>query len=216
MHPELLILMAKYPTPGHVKTRLAAEIGKRAAADLYRSFLRQFVREFVGAPFDVEWRYTPTRSPFHRITGQHAAIRPQPDGNLGDRMRQIFEESFARGYRRVVLIGTDAPEVGQGTVRRAFRELRKRKAVFQPTFDGGYALIGLSIPLDVFTGISWSTDRVMVQTRYRLRRLRVPFAELPPTFDVDTVADLGRLPAVGKATTATGRVRRRYSFRPSR
>jgi rSAM/selenodomain-associated transferase 1 len=185
--------MARYPTQGKVKTRLAAEIGHRAATELYRSFLMHFVREFTHAPFAVEWRYTPARSPFRRIIGRNGYLaQPQPEGDLGARMQRIFEKSFARGCKRVVMIGTDAPELGQGTVKRAFQVLGKKPAVFQPTYDGGYALIGLSTMLDVFSGIAWSTPKVMAQTRARLKLFDVPFVELPPTFDVDTRADLVR------------------------
>ncbi len=214
MTSDLLIIMARYPTPGRVKTRLARDIGHRAATELYRSWLKDLVCEFAKAPFDVEWRYTPARAPFGRLVGAVAAVydrrngsspgraalierrysvRAQPDGDLGERMQRIFKESFSRGYRRVVMIGTDAPEVGLREVRRAFRLLRSHPAVFQPTVDGGYALIGLCTMLPVFENVSWSTHKVMAQTRRRLGNLRIDHAELPVTFDVDTVADLSRL-----------------------
>ena len=206
MSADLLVIMAKYPTPGRVKTRLAAEIGQRPAAALYRSFIEDHAREFADPPFDVEWRYTPVRAPFRRLVGAKANVRTQPDGNLGQRMQQIFAESFAKGYRRVVMIGTDAPEMNQRPVRRAFRLLRKHPAVFQPTDDGGYALMGLRTMIDIFTGIAWSTNKVMAQTRARLREFGIRFAELPPTFDVDTAADLaklGRQSQLGYGTTRT-------------
>jgi rSAM/selenodomain-associated transferase 1 len=191
---ELLILMARYPRPGKVKTRLAADIGARRAASLYRGWLGTLAREFSHAPFAVEWRYTPARAPFARVVGRNgAARRPQPEGDLGERMRCIFDESFQRGHRHVVMIGTDAPQMNQATVRRAFRLLRQHHAVVQPTEDGGYALIGLARPLDIFSGIAWSSTRVMNQTRQRLRALDASFAELPATFDVDTMTDLNKL-----------------------
>src|SRR5258706_6011473 len=118
MTRDLLIIMARYPTRGKVKTRLAAAIGHAAATKLYRSFLEYCAGEFSRAPFDVEWRYTPARAPFRRVVGRGFAVQSQPDGDLGTRMRKIFEEGFTRGYQRVVMIGTDAPEVGQETVRR--------------------------------------------------------------------------------------------------
>ncbi len=189
MH-KLLVLMARYPTLGKVKSRLARDIGKAGALRVYRRLLEHHRREFRQAGFDVEWRYTPARAPFARLARN---ARPQPRGDLGEKMQRIFEESFARGYRRVVMIGTDAPQMNQGTVRRAFNLLVTHPAVFQPTNDGGYALIGLRVMLDVFTGITWSTDRVMAQTRRRLKKLGVAFAELPATYDVDTAADLMRL-----------------------
>ena len=194
MNRDLLIIMARYPTLGKVKTRLAQEIGHQAATDLYRSFLVHFAKEFQHAPFDVEWRYTPARAPIRNIIGQNGYLaQPQPTGDLGERMAKIFEESFARGYGRVIMIGTDAPKVGQGTIRRALKRLDSAPAVFQPTHDGGYALIGLRVMLDVFTGIPWSTPKVMAKTRARLKEFRIAFRELPVTFDVDTTADLARL-----------------------
>lgn len=177
--------MARYPTRGRVKTRLARDIGKAGALRVYRQLLDHHLREFRHTGFDVEWRFTPARAPFRRLARN---ATPQPAGNLGDRMRAIFAESFARGYRRVVMIGTDAPTMNRATVRRAYRLLRTHRAVFQPTEDGGYALIGLRENVDVFSGIAWSTSRVMTQTRARLRRLGVRHAELPVTFDIDTAA----------------------------
>jgi rSAM/selenodomain-associated transferase 1 len=179
--------MARYPTLGKVKTRLARDIGKAGALRVYRQLLDHHRREFRAAPYEIEWRYTPGRAPFRKLANN---AKPQPDGNLGKRMRQIFRESFSRGYHRVVMIGTDAPEMNRRTVRHAFAALRRRRAVFQPTLDGGYALIGLSETLDVFSRIDWSTHKVMSQTRRRLRDLRIRFAELPATFDIDTVEDL--------------------------
>ena len=190
MTGNLLVIMARYPTLGKVKTRLACDIGNTAALRVYRQLLDHHRREFRRTPFDVEWRYTPARAPFRRLARN---AKPQPAGNLGDRMQRIFEESFASGYRRVVMIGTDAPEMSQRTVTHAFKLLATKPAIFQPTEDGGYALIGLSAMLDVFSGIAWSTNRVMAQTRRRLRALGVRHVELPATFDVDTAADLSRL-----------------------
>jgi len=185
--------MARYPTLGKVKTRLAADIGKAGALRIYRQLLDQHRHEFRQVKYAVEWRFTPARAPFRRLARNS---QPQPTGSLGERMQQIFTDSFAAGYRRVVMIGTDAPEMSHATVTRAFQLLGKIPAVFQPTVDGGYALIGLSQMADVFTGVPWSTARVMSRTRQRLRKQGVAFAELPETFDVDTAADLPRLTAL--------------------
>src|SRR5207247_10690186 len=96
-------IIARYPTLGRVKTRLAGAIGKAGALRVYRQLLDHHCREFRRANFDVEWRFTPARAPFKRLVGRvtsrgaasgDAAYRPQPPGNLGERMAQIFEESF--------------------------------------------------------------------------------------------------------------------------
>ncbi|MDW8343319.1 MAG: TIGR04282 family arsenosugar biosynthesis glycosyltransferase [Verrucomicrobiae bacterium] len=198
--------MARYPTPGKVKTRLAAEIGPHRAATLYRRWLRQLAREFSHAPFHVEWRFTPSRAPFRRVTRcPGAAYRPQPPGNLGHRLTTIVADSFAAGYRRVIVIGTDCPLMTRTTIMRAFRLLHRYPVVIQPTDDGGYALIGLTAPFDLFRDIAWSTDRVMEQTRQRLRQLNLSWRELPSTFDIDTRADLDRWRALQRGLNRSTR-----------
>jgi uncharacterized protein len=197
----LLIILARYPTTGKVKTRLAAALGHRAATAAYRHLLGRCAREFADTPFGVEWWYTPAKAPFRRIVGRGAVIHPQPAGDLGQRMAAAFAAACARGHDRVVLIGTDAPEVDRATVRRALRLLARHPVVLQPTADGGYALIGMRRAGSgergagverVFRGIPWGTARVMARTRARLRRLGLKWAELPQTYDVDTVEDWER------------------------
>ena len=83
--------MARYPTLGRVKTRLAREIGKAGALRVYRRLLDHHLGEFRRADFEVEWRFTPARAPFAKLARN---ARPQPEGNLGERMQQIFAESF--------------------------------------------------------------------------------------------------------------------------
>ncbi|NQU12122.1 glycosyltransferase [bacterium] len=196
--------MARYPTRGRVKTRLAAAIGTAAATAAYRWLLARCRREFARTPFAVEWWFTPARAPFRRVVGAAAWTRPQPPGSLGRRMQAAFADALGRGYRRVVIIGVDAPEVEQSIVGRAFRLLARHAVVLQPAEDGGYALIGVAgkgrgpggggrgeLP-DLFRGIPWGTSRVLECTRARLRRLRLPWAELPVTYDVDTAADWDR------------------------
>lgn len=196
-HRDLLIVMARYPTPGKVKTRLAREIGHRAAADLYRSFLETFVRAFAKTRYDVEWHFTPARAPFRRWLQSASwptphTCRPQPDGDLGTRMQTIFANAFQRGYRRVIMIGTDAPEVNDDVVTTALKKLERSTAVFQPTHDGGYALIGLTRMTDLFTGIPWSTGQVMRTTIVRMQTLGIRYSLLPETYDIDTKADVDK------------------------
>jgi uncharacterized protein len=192
MSAELLVIMAKYPTPGKVKTRLARDIGKAAAARAYRALLMIHAEELAAAPFEVQWRYTPSRAPFRRLVPAVHRVRPQPGGGLGDRLYTIFEESFARGFERVVITASDSPDVSCRMLKRAFSALKRVGAVVQPTEDGGYALVGLTTVVDLFSGISWSTPLVMAQTRERFLVLGLRHLELPMTYDVDTIEDLRR------------------------
>lgn len=203
---DLLVLMARYPTPGKVKTRLAAEIGARRAARVYRCWLRMLAQQFARAPFAVQWRFTPAHTPFRRrVRCAGACYRPQPAGHLGHRLATIVRESFHEGYRRVVIIGTDCPQMTRTTVMRAFRLLHRYPVVLQPTEDGGYALMGMTDPFDLFHDIAWSTDQVMEQTRRRLRQLGVRWYELPRTFDIDTAADLARWQATYRCGNRSSR-----------
>jgi len=95
-----------------------------------------------------------------------------------------------------VLMGTDAPALDAQALRQAAAALHQHDAVFAPTADGGYALVGLRYPMAMlFDGMTWSTPRVMDDTRARLRAHGLRHAELPPVHDIDEAADLAHLPA---------------------
>ncbi len=100
--------------------------------------------------------------------------------------------AFRRGARRVVIVGADCPALPAGTIRRAFRELSTgAAAVFGPTVDGGFYLVGLTSPDErLFRGFRWSTPEVLRDAAERCRRLSMPFSFLPPGRDVDTGEDL--------------------------
>jgi rSAM/selenodomain-associated transferase 1 len=118
----------------------------------------------------------------------------QSDGDLGERMRSAFEKAF-EDNGCVVLVGTDCPALTVSHLRDAARALSHgHDAVFIPTEDGGYALIGLArIDPRLFSDIAWSTSGVMDETRRRLRELGFGWMELQTLWDVDRPADYVRL-----------------------
>ncbi|HEV2146923.1 MAG TPA: TIGR04282 family arsenosugar biosynthesis glycosyltransferase, partial [Longimicrobiaceae bacterium] len=123
--------------------------------------------------------------------GEPAAYLPQREGGLGERMRGAFEEAFAAGYRRVVIVGSDLPGLSAGLLRRAFALLDAHEAVLGPARDGGYYLLGLRRPVpELFEGIAWSTGEVFAATVARLRQARIEPALLETLADVDEVEDL--------------------------
>ena len=91
-----------------------------------------------------------------------------------------------------LLIGTDAPALDVAYLRLASEALSTRDAVLGAAEDGGYVLVGLARPADIFSGIAWSTDEVMAATRAKLAHAGLTWAELPTLWDVDTSADLER------------------------
>jgi rSAM/selenodomain-associated transferase 1 len=193
-------IFAKFWQPGGVKTRLAAEIGEVAASRLYRAFLSCLLQRFAGSGQRRYLVYTPVerRAAFARLVsltpGSSWLLSPQGMGDLGQRMRHYFQRALARGARRVVLVGSDSPNLPPELVRQAFALLRTHSTVLGPSDDGGYYLIGVRdrVP-PVFHDIAWSSDRVCRQTIARLQAHDWSYASLSPWYDVDTLPDLHRL-----------------------
>jgi uncharacterized protein len=123
--------------------------------------------------------------------GAGPAYLPQADGDLGRRMEDAFARAFADGAERVVIVGSDLPELSASLLRRAFDALDVHPAVLGPARDGGYYLLGLRrmVP-GIFDGIAWSTPDVLAATLARFRAADVAPAMLDELADVDEVQDL--------------------------
>lgn len=200
MHPaEQLIVFAKAPRAGGVKTRLAETMGADQACQAYRQ-LASAVMRTVSVFDHVEVRFSPDDAreeiaPWLRPTW---TATPQGDGQLGDRMARAFAEAFQRGAERVVVIGSDCAELASKDVRSAWRELKTHDLVVGPALDGGYWLIGLRAPRpELFENIPWSTDAVLGQTLQRAKSLGLRIQLLRILSDVDTEADWKRFTSQG-------------------
>lgn len=193
--PSLLVF-ARAPVPGRVKTRLAKTIGDEAAALAYRALAERTLAiaaasRRCGVVGDVELWLDPHSDPAGIATWRErygVAVETQAGGDLGARMRHALCASIARG-RPALLIGTDVPGYDVAYVARAAAALARHDAVVGPAEDGGYVLIGLARDLDVFGDVQWSTARVLEQTRERLALAGASHALLPPLWDVDTHDD---------------------------
>jgi uncharacterized protein len=192
---NVLGLFAKHPQPGLVKTRLAADVGAEAAAEIYAAFVADLLdrlrtvgdRRVVGyAPAGSE-----ARDDFRTRCGGDFELWPQPEGNLGDRIAAFFEYAFASGGKRVVLVGSDSPTLPAGCIQSAFAALERCDCTLGPAIDGGYYLIGLRTPCrDLFTGIPWGGSDVLRQTVERVADSHLSLALGPVWYDVDGVDDL--------------------------
>jgi len=121
---------------------------------------------------------------------------PQHGRDLGERMKNGFLDGFAKGYKRVVLIGSDIPDLPKNSIEEAFQSLEETDAVIGPAFDGGYYLIGFrqsAFSSQVFEEINWGTATVFDETMKKLKRLRRSVHTLPRLRDIDTVEDLNHL-----------------------
>ena len=193
---NLLIVFVKYPQPGQVKTRLAGEIDPDAAAAVYRNLVALTLeRTGPACPQDFDRTvHVDPMQPLNRYRHwlPHAeALVPQRGDCLGERMLNAFCQAFLDGYQRVVLIGSDCPDVCAAVVKEAFDLLADCDAVLGPALDGGYYLLALSRPIpQIFEGIDWSTDRVAQQTLERLDATGASRVLLPVLRDVDRAEDV--------------------------
>ncbi len=189
-----LIIFAKRPIPGKVKTRLIPYITPTEAAELYKAFVTDIICNAHKLECDqVTIAYTPSNAEaaFHSICGQSVNYLPQKGHDLGERMQNAFLDSFENGPKRTVIIGTDSPTLPLTYIRKAFDALKEVPVTIGPTFDGGYYLIGLSEQDDaVFEGVDWSTSRVFSQTLARIQAINKQLYVLPPWYDVDTPDNL--------------------------
>lgn len=196
MSAATLIVFVKEPRPGHVKTRLARDLGPELAARVYRALAEAEIAATRPAGDEYE------RVFFHDPEGDGALLRAwlprerlaaQRGGDLGERMRQAFEACFAAGATRVAIVGSDVPWAGRAHVRAALEALERHDVVVGPTPDGGYYLLALRAPQPwLFEDVRWSTPEVLPTTRVRAGQLGLSLAELETLPDVDELADLRR------------------------
>lgn len=181
-----LFIFAKAPRPGHVKTRLAAAIGARAASAFYERSLRDVLDRLDGTD---AWRTRLAVTPDE--TALDASLWPRPTprvaqgpGDLGMRMGRLLALASPEGP--VIVVGSDIPELRAEHVVAAFEALGSHDLVLGPASDGGYWLIGASGPLpkSVLTGVRWSTEHALADTLRNAAALSV--ALLPDELeDVD-------------------------------
>jgi rSAM/selenodomain-associated transferase 1 len=194
-----VLVFARAPVAGAVKTRLVPALGAEGAARLHARMAKQAVRTALAAAGHVELHCAPRTGHlfFRQLSRRYGVgLRAQKGSDLGARMLHALRVALRR-RRAVVLIGSDCPELRPQDLRAAFRALRSgASAVFSPAQDGGYALIGLRrISARLFEAIDWGGPEVMAQTHARLRELGWRWRELRSVWDVDRPEDLERLRA---------------------
>jgi hypothetical protein len=190
---EKLIIFTRYPEVGKTKTRMIYELGKQGAALLQKNLTEHTLMNlqnlqninltiyFSGGNYNLmqEW------------LGNNLNFIEQKEGDLGYKMQAAFADSFNNQNERVVLIGTDCPDLNVNIINDAFSKLKNSDLVLGPAADGGYYLIGLSryIP-ELFININWGTSEVFRQTQKIANQLNLKSCNLPLLADVDRPEDL--------------------------
>jgi len=202
-HPAALVIFAKAPIPGEVKTRLCPPLTPDEAATLHGSFVLDMLERTKLAvatlqlPFHRYLACAPSSElVFFKIMEERQGVRllDQIGENLGQRMHRTFIDLFAKGYKQVIIVGTDVPTLPLPVYQEAFAMLGRSDVVLGPALDGGYYLIGLTKPTEqLFTGVPWSTDQVLAVTQRNAMTLGLSVGLTIAWRDVDTIADLQSL-----------------------
>lgn len=193
-----LIIFAKAPVPGQVKTRLIPVLGAEGAARLAGLMLGHILHQSVTAQTGtVELCVSPDADDqvWQSVNlPEHISITNQGDGDLGTRMQRACERSINNG-KSVILLGADCPELDVAYLRKAVTALESHDATLVPATDGGYVLLGLNRfhPL-IMEDIPWSTPDVTRITLARFDQLEYSVQLLPALHDIDQPADLAWLP----------------------
>ena len=212
--PDALIVFAKVPSPGAVKTRLCPPLTPAQAADLYAAMLGDALAQYAALGPAVRLYLAPTADGAALPDGlvpDGVTVHAQEGRDLGARMLRAFAETFHAGFARAVVVGTDHPTLPDAFLRLAFDHLDAPHALtLGPSDDGGYYLLGLrDLARGLFAGMTWSHAGVLDATLARAADADLAVTLLPPWYDVDDAGGLARLradlvadPAVAPRTRA--------------
>jgi len=193
---KLLVIVAKQPVPGRVKTRLFPKLSPEAAADLYRCFLQDRIQEVISFNgVDRAIAYTPedAKETFVSLASDGFELFAQQGKHLGERLNNIFLEKLSQGYKAVSIVDSDSPDLPKSLINESFELLLSRQAdvVLGPCYDGGYYLVGMRKPHpELFRNIPWSTENVLSVTLEKAKKIGLNVKLLSIWNDLDTFEDL--------------------------
>ena len=190
---KVLLIFIKNPEAGKVKTRLAKSIGDDKALQVYKELLEKTIS--VAKRTDVRrqvW-YSSFIDYEDEITTDKFEKYLQSGSNLGERMKNAFQQVFEEGVERAVIIGSDCPSLNKKIVKNAFDRLKEKDLVIGPSEDGGYYLLGMNRYYEtLFEDIEWSTESVLESTLQKAESNRLKVFQLPILNDIDNLEDLKR------------------------
>jgi uncharacterized protein len=221
LHQRTILLFVKNPEPGRVKTRLAAGVGNRFAAEIYRAFVEDVLAACLEAGVPVTVMVSP-REAVEEVRlwlGSAHRYEAQAGDDLGERMSDAFRRVFDAGFGEAILVGSDIPDLRPEVLAEGFGALSVNHAVIAPAKDGGYYAVGFrsdGFQPAVFQGVEWSTDSVFTRTCNLMEQSRIQYHVLPMGEDVDTYQDLQNLMVRTEGTNHALKSRSCYPFLNSR
>ena len=193
-----LIVFGRYPRVGMTKTRLVPALGPAGAAALQKRLAEKTVATARQTALRIGARLVfchdggNAQQLYRWLGGKPIRYQAQATGDLGRRMHLAMQRAFDGNARRVVLVGTDIPGLTAEIIEQAFSALHENDLVFGPSLDGGYWLVGMKKPENIFDGIVWSRPDVMEKSLALARKKGMTSHMLEPLNDLDTPDDLAR------------------------
>ncbi len=191
-----VIVFAKYPVQGKVKTRLGLTLSPEFAADFYKLMAEHTFEVCLALPendYDLHLFYTgdAEEGPIRNWVNGRFHLHLQKGKDLGERMKNSFRILFNDGYQKVIITGTDCPEIDTALIVKSFENLAMNNIVLGPSNDGGYYLLGMDkfYPY-LFDDIKWSSEQVLSETIMKAGRENLSRFILPELIDIDTEEDL--------------------------
>jgi rSAM/selenodomain-associated transferase 1 len=188
MSKKLLIVFVKNIKLGKVKTRLAKSIGNEGAFQVYKHLVE--ITETATSELSCEKNIY-----FSDVIIEEKWPKTskfiQKGEDLGVKMQNSFKNGQKNGYEKIILIGSDLPNISPEIIQKGFDELEKNEVVFGPAEDGGYYLVGMNKPhFYIFENKKWSTENLLETTLSELKEKEISFSLLETLNDIDTIEDL--------------------------
>lgn len=186
-----LIVFVKNPIWGKVKTRLAATIGHEKALSVYQKLLKHTFSVAENVHSDLIIFYSDFLGDDVFSSPYKVKKYIQTGNNLGEKMKNAFNQVFQLGYSSIIIIGSDCPKLSPQHITQAFSILKNNDFVFGPADDGGYYLMGSNLFFSpVFENKPWSTSSVLSQTLNDLQQAQLAFELIEKLNDIDNYEDL--------------------------
>ncbi|WP_179004709.1 TIGR04282 family arsenosugar biosynthesis glycosyltransferase [Winogradskyella forsetii] len=188
MTDSLVIVFVKNIKLGTVKTRLAKTIGDFGAFEVYSELVK--ITENATEALTVDKRIYFSNAVVN-TKWKNDSKTVQNGKDLGERMLNAFKDGFDSGYKKIVLIGSDLPEISSTHISNGLKALETSDVVFGPAEDGGYYLVGLSkMHTSIFTNKPWSQPHLLTETLQELHKNNIAVSTLDTLNDIDTYEDL--------------------------
>lgn len=187
---DALVLFAKYPEPGTVKKSIGKVIGMEKSAGLCKAFIKDLVEKNSNKDYDLYLSFIgrQNKESYRRMFPQ-AILYVQRGTNLGENLFCSFED-LLDDYSKVIILSCDAPQISSSTISKAYNALDSYDVVIGPADDGGYYLLGLKSPAQIFEKLPWGSDNLLKEQIRQIKEKGLTYVYMNKEPDVDTLEEL--------------------------